>query len=77
MQKLLVTFGAIAALGFLAYKTLYKTSESSFTDKPVDAAAREPSAPKQTLDNVRTKARSIEANDQAYTDKMAEETKSP
>ena len=77
MQKLLVTVGAIAALGFLAYKVMYRTSESTYGDAKVDAAQREPSAPKQTLDNVRTKAKSIEANDQAYSDKMAEETKSP
>ena len=73
MGKILVTVGAISALGFLAYKTLYGRSDSV----QADTTYREPSAPKQTLDNVRTKAKSIEANDDAYAKHAEEETKSP
>jgi hypothetical protein len=77
MQKILVPLLALAALGFMAYKVMYKTSETTVTDPNAAGANYEQSAPKQQLDNVRTKARAIEANDQAYTDKIAEETKSP
>jgi hypothetical protein len=79
MQKILVTLGAIAALGFLAYRTLYKIDSTENVVK-TDTELRnngEVSAPKQQLDNVRGAAKRIEAGDQAYTDKMAEETKSP
>ena len=57
MGKILVTFGAISALGFLAYKALYRDPGPG--DVKAEAAPRDVSAPKQTLDNVRTKARSI------------------
>jgi hypothetical protein len=80
MQKILVPLLALAALGFMAYKVMYKTSETTVTDPNAAGAAGsnyEQSAPKQQLDNVRTKARAIEANDQAYSDKIADETKSP
>lgn len=77
MGKILVTAGAIAALGFLAYRALYATHEQAAEDMPKDIAERQASAPKQQLDNVRAKARDIEAKDQEYTDKIAEDTKSP
>ena len=77
MQKILVTVGALAACGYLAYRVMYGNSGKAEAVNQADPTQREASAPKQTLDNVRTKARSIEANDQAYSDKMAEETKSP
>lgn len=77
MQKILVTACAIAALGFLAYRALYKHPDPVAPDAAGDPAAREASAPKQTLNNVRAKAADIEAKDQAYADKIADETKSP
>ena len=73
MQKILVTVGAIAALGYLGYRTMYK----GVGDPQANIEQKETSAPKQTLENVRAKARNIEANDQAYTDKIGEETKAP
>jgi hypothetical protein len=71
MQKILVTAGAIAALGYLGYRAMYK----GVGDPQANIEEREASAPKQQLDNVRAKARNIEANDQAYTDKIEAETK--
>jgi uncharacterized membrane protein YebE (DUF533 family) len=73
MQKILVTVGALAALGYLGYRAMYK----GVGDPDQKVEQREASAPKQQLENVRSKARDIEAKDQAYLDKMAEETKSP
>ncbi len=73
MQKILVTVGALAALGYLGYRAMNRGAGAP--DAHIEN--REASAPKQTLDNVRTKAKSIEANDQAYTDKIEAETKSP
>lgn len=73
MQKILVTVGALAALGYLGWRAMNK----GVGDPQQNIQQQEASAPKQTLDNVRSKARSIEANDQAYTDKIEGETKSP
>lgn len=77
MQKILVTACAIAALGYLAYRALYKYSDTAAEDAKADLANREASAPKQTLNNVRAKAADIEAKDQAYADKIAEDSASP
>lgn len=77
MQKILVAAGALAAIGYLAYRAMYQTHQTISEDMPKDIAERQASAPKQQLDNVRTKAKDIEAKDQEYTDKIADETKSP
>ena len=50
-----VALGALGVLGAMAYYVLYG-------HPPV----QETSAPKQQLDNVRAKAKQIEANDQQY-----------
>ena len=74
MGRILVTVGAIAALGFLAYRTLYGTHPETAAGMSSNAE-RQVSGPKQTLNNVRAKAKDIEAKDQQYIDDMAEKTK--
>lgn len=81
MQKILVTVGALVAIGYLAYRAMYKAHDSAVADEKVADARREadtsPAAPTQQLQNVRDKAKSIEANDRAYADKVEAETKAP
>lgn len=51
MSRLLIAVIALSVLGFLAYRTLYGRS----------AVSSDPEAPTQQLENVRTKAKEIEA----------------
>ena len=77
MSKLVVGALALSAVGYLAYRAMYSYHDNAKADMAQDMAERSASAPKQQLDNVRAKARDIEAKDQQYTDKVQEETQSP
>ncbi len=60
MSRILIAVIALSVLGFLAYRTLYGRSAVS--------SSSEPEAPTQQLENVRAKAKEIEANDQQHVD---------
>ena len=62
MARMLTALIALGTLGFLAYY--------AYGRQP----AVGPSEPKQRLDNVRAKARAIEANDQQYINEMEKKT---
>lgn len=64
MSRLLIAVIALSVLGFLAYRTLYGRS----------AVSSDPEAPTQQLENVRTKAKEIEANDQQHVDDIEKRT---
>lgn len=55
MAKLLVAVVALSTLGYLAYAAMYKTKLESAEDRVAHA-------PKRQLDNVREKAKNIEAD---------------
>ena len=55
MGRLLTAVIALGVLGYMAYYTMY-----------VRNAQGVPESPKQRLDNVREKAKEIEANDKKY-----------
>ncbi len=62
MGRLLTAVIALGVLGYLAYYTLYGR----------DPSGR--SAPKQQLENVREKAKEIEANDKKYVEDLEKRT---
>ena len=62
MGRLLTAVIALGVLGYLAYYTLYGRNPEGR------------SAPKQQLENVREKARNIEANDQKYIEDLEKRT---
>lgn len=68
MSRLLIAALALSALGYLAYRAMYQAHD----DAVVDAKARgehveqEVSAPAGRLQNVRNKAKDIEAQQEQY-----------
>ena len=67
MTKLLVSVVALSVLGYLAYHAMYNAKVTTLEDQVAHA-------PKRQLDNVRVKAKAMEANDQKNVDDINAKT---
>jgi hypothetical protein len=64
MSRIVLAAIALGVLGYLGYHAMYNAKTTTLEDQVAHA-------PKRQLDNVRTKAKAMEADDQRRADDMA------